>query len=401
MHDCLQLHNLSRLKSPQMKKLARDISESTGASACLQFLTTQIPHLPAEEAILFLPAIFPHLEPTRIPNPCALDNILSNGCLIPHIDLALQSLTAVGSFLVSTSHVIIPIDASSDLWSCLWPWLDFFHTYWDYLPRVKVMNLTDACIIHSSMILSLAEDDHISKVIRSTPGVRRILATAWKALSSDDGRGPDSFSVVSEIFCILIDGADSSANFEEVVEGVGGNIEDLALTVVQHFFRASSNPTLATTEIFLAGCFGFLLPECAGAVRLDTALHSIGFIPILITTISALHGTDAVGVVWRCFRHLVESLTSPSRIALALDSGLLPMMLMIGAPITVADRSCTDLNRISTLMNLLLDKGLPGALVHYAILVRLKSVCERPQHPLPPQHFVPRHFPINGKPFAR
>ncbi|KAJ6574337.1 hypothetical protein B0H19DRAFT_1230332, partial [Mycena capillaripes] len=331
--------------------------------------------MPVEEAILFLPALFPHLDPAHIPKPCALDGLLSSGCPTPSIDLAFHSLNGICALLAASSDFPIPIKLLPVLWPCLWAWLNFLHTYWYYLPMTKHMDEIRHCLKHSSIIVSFDRNDttRTSKVIRSTPGVRRLLAIAWKAMIYDQELSgqPGSFYVLSDIVRILIDRTDSVANFEEVVDGVGGKIEDLALTVIRHFLCASSNSTFAGTERFLMTCFGFLRPECAGIKILDIALHSIGFIPILIATILALLRTPAVEVTELCVGHLVGSLDSPSKIVLALDSGLLPMIIRVGVQ---ADSS--NIDPIRTLIHQLLNKFLPGALVHHAVLSRLKNCLQ-------------------------
>ncbi|KAJ6571083.1 hypothetical protein B0H19DRAFT_1346204 [Mycena capillaripes] len=327
-----------------MRKLAKAVC--AGSVADVHFLTAQIPTLSAEDAILFLPALFLHVDPARIPKPCALDGLLSGGCTIPYFDLAFRAITGICSFFAPRSDSPIPVDAFHDLWPRVWTWLDFFHTYWEYLPVAKLLDEGEACVIHSALIIYLDKDDRTSKVIRSTPGVRRLLAIAWKAMIQDDapfGGGSDSFYAVSDIVSLLIHRRDSSVNFEEVVDAVGGNIEDMASTVIRHFVCAFSQPDFTGHGKFLVSCLGFLDPECGGAVRLKMALHSIGFIPILISTLLALHGTAEVTVAGpSCFRCLLGLLKSPSDFALAFDLGLLSLILMFGAPITVADSSNPD-----------------------------------------------------------
>ncbi|KAJ6478022.1 hypothetical protein DFH09DRAFT_1108442 [Mycena vulgaris] len=146
---------------------------------------------------------------------------------------------------------------------------------------------------------------------------------------------PDSFDEVFDIVFILADRPDSAANFG-VVDGVGGNIEDcfdLASTGIQHF---SVPPP---TQLSPASLYWFY-PH----------LNDRNFRP-------SWHHFRRWGR-WLCLRHLGISLKSPSNIALALDSGLLPLIVVVGARITAEDSDDT----ISTVIGELLNKILPRAL---------------------------------------
>ncbi|KAJ7744195.1 hypothetical protein B0H16DRAFT_1560450 [Mycena metata] len=370
MHKCLDLHNISRFQSLQMRKLARAVC--AGSVADVRLLAAQVPTLSAEDAILFLPALFLHVDPARIPKPDALDSLLSGGCTIPYVDLAFEAITGICTFFGPRLDSLIPVDAFQDLWRHVWTWLDFIHTYWEYLPLVKLRDQRAACVIHSALIISLNKHDRTSKVICSTLGVRRLLAIAWEAMIQDDapfGGGSDLLYVVSDIVSFLSHPRNSSANFEEVIQAVGGNIEDMASTVIRHFVCASSQADFAGHGKFLVSCLRFFDLKCAG---LEMALHSMDFIPTLINTLSALHDTAGMTVAGpSCFRCLLRLLKSPSDIAVAFDSGLLRLILKFGAPITVADSS--DADSIGEVMSTLMDRTLPQALVHHTVLVRLNK----------------------------
>ncbi|KAJ6461325.1 hypothetical protein C8R45DRAFT_1220744 [Mycena sanguinolenta] len=367
MHDCLHIRNISRIKSPRMRQLAKGIA--AGSETDVQRFCDLETTFETSDAILFLPALFLNLDIARIPTPSRIDTLLSDRLPIPYIRLAFDSLRAI-CHLASMDG--IPIDASPDLWPSLWNWLDFFHTYWDHLPFAKRVSRIQSCMLHSSILLALDKDEDTSKVLRSTPGVRRILAAAWKGMLYDDAmfsRSPSgAFSIIIDIFRPLLIGAtEKQAGFEEIVEAVGG-LEDLASALLQHLARARVNPNVHETGKFVFSCFGFFMSDFQEAFHpLQAVLHSMGFIPIVVTTLSSLHGTAADSGVEMCLSYLANHLSSPSEIALALESGLLPVILGI------AGSTESPTNGIRRLITKMLDEVLPRSLVHHTVLSLLQK----------------------------
>ncbi|KAJ7116973.1 hypothetical protein C8R44DRAFT_738839 [Mycena epipterygia] len=274
---------------------------------------------------------------------------------------------------LDTTCNVIPLDASPALWPNLWSCLSFFHTYWDYLPTAIHKDQACTCIMHSAIILNLARDDKTSDIIRSTPGVRRILAMAWKAILYDDSIFGGSVNLAITALSIIADRTGNDAYFEEILEGVGGSIHDLASTVIQHFHRAHSIPD----ELFLCSCFALLSAGSNNVLRLEAALRPIGFVRAIVTTLSALPDT-ALSLVWLCLTYLVEiAFQRPPRypdIALALESGLLPVIINVGLSSTRAVEKKVKYGiQISTMIKDLLTVALPRATVHFIVVSQLKD----------------------------
>ncbi|KAJ7453849.1 hypothetical protein FB451DRAFT_1185135 [Mycena latifolia] len=95
------------------------------------------------------------------------------------------------------------------------------------------------------------------KLLCST--VRRILAIAWKVMIPFKTHG--SFQRVIAILSILTHRADILANFEQIVDGVGGSIDSLASTVVTHLIWASASGRSAMVGEFVSARFPFLSYE--------------------------------------------------------------------------------------------------------------------------------------------
>ncbi|KAJ7439903.1 hypothetical protein B0H11DRAFT_2293196 [Mycena galericulata] len=331
-------------------------------------------------AILFLPALFVNVDSGRIPEPCHLDTVFSDGggSALENIRLAFHSLNAI-SVLSSTS--LIPIEASPELWPHLWDWLDFVHTYWAYLPLgAKVDSEGEVCLLHSKIIVALSRHPDTAKLIRSTPGVRRILALGWKSVLDDESLFAGSMIDVVCMVPILSDRFDDKANSEEIVEAVGGSFQHLALTIVQHLVRSWSVSKSPEAAAFAGCCFVFLNGDGAATGRLTAALRSVGFIQTLVTTISVLHGATAAASnsagIDGCMYYLLALLNDPPGyhdIAQAIKSDFLRVIAKVATSKCVANKKSNVPFPIASTITEILNVFLPRATVHYAVVLELKN----------------------------
>ncbi|KAJ7913235.1 hypothetical protein B0H13DRAFT_1874054 [Mycena leptocephala] len=199
------------------------------------------------------------------------------------------------------------------------------------------------CIVHAPIILALDKDAQTSKVIRSTPGVRFVLAMAWRGMLGEDElfTRPGALLAISEAVGIAIEDANQGSNFDELVEAAGGTVKDLA-------------------SLLLYG-------SSDAAHSLGVALRSMGFIAKLITTIPALQDTAAQSVITDCLRYLSIMLRTPPDIALAIESGLLQVV------VTIAGSIKDDADSKHAIIQRMFDKVLFPSLVHYAVVAQLQK----------------------------
>ncbi|KAJ6529707.1 hypothetical protein B0H19DRAFT_1274105 [Mycena capillaripes] len=130
----------------------------------------------------------------------------------------------------------------------------------------------------------------------TTLGVRSIFAHAWARLLD-----PDSGFIILpkhliDLFVVLPTDMDISANFDEILEGVGGNYDDLAAVIVRHFAVALDFPTpdnmAEALGVVLSLLHSILSHHGEGPdAGLRSALISNGIIPALIRSHDALTGT--------------------------------------------------------------------------------------------------------------
>ncbi|KAJ6536909.1 hypothetical protein B0H19DRAFT_379486 [Mycena capillaripes] len=176
------------------------------------------------------------------------------------------------------------------------------------------------------------------------------------------------------ILAIITHRFDIEANFYEIVEALG-SVRDLAATIAQQFVRVCSRPDRAAAES-ICSCLAFLGGNSKPVERLGDALRSLGFIATLITTISILHENAASEAVELCIAYLICTLNHfPGfpYVAQALESGLLRVLLKVGASTRVEDEDPNDNGRVSLKIIELLTLILPRATVHYTVLLQLKK----------------------------
>ncbi|KAJ7658159.1 hypothetical protein DFH06DRAFT_1472845 [Mycena polygramma] len=368
MHDSLDLRNLSKIKSAKTRRIANAVA--AGSEIDLHVLYDLTSTIPPAEAALFLPALFVNVDSARIPDPSTLDSLLSGSSHIPSVYLGFESIRAISRL---AAIGLVPVAVCRDLWPRIWNWLDFVHTYWDSIPMLVELGQETAIVAHSILLLAFDKDHETAKTMRSTPGVRRLLAAAWKRMIEGDLRTRDhaAFDIICDLLSVVSDSNDLESNFDEVLDGVGGDINDLASTIVRHLSRAHINPNPRSVYFFVRNGLSFLrvTPEIRG--RLKATLQSVGFTATLITTISKLSGTLAVGAMDLCLFELTVALESPSSIALAIEAGLLRLVITLASSVTAADKD-TDSRRTYTMIEELLHTQLPLSLMHYEVLSKLE-----------------------------
>ncbi|KAJ7503854.1 hypothetical protein B0H11DRAFT_1984417 [Mycena galericulata] len=371
MHQSLRRSSVKRVKTSLQPVAEAAAAGSLHALHKILGLISNRLSLPDEDALSLLPAIFANLDPAGVPDSNSLDNLLSSACPMLSIDCARTSLRAIWHL---ARRVPIPLDLCPDLWLRIWKWVEFIHTYWSVLPVSSMADETSACLEHAGIIVSLSGNQETYVAICNTPGVRRILAVSWTAIVHSDSLCTNSSTIGQIIAClsILTIDRDAPGKIDEIVEGAGGTVEDVANTVVRQFMRAAEKPRGFRAGELLSSCmalFGEGGPVFAQ--QLGQALKIIVAAPLL-AVLSAFHGvqTDSPVPLAESFKYLLAALQQPPGspyIVQALDAGLLRVIALYGSSEVTSGE-----NKVHEIIKEILGRVLPCALTNYNVVSHLK-----------------------------
>ncbi|KAJ7728816.1 hypothetical protein DFH07DRAFT_220358 [Mycena maculata] len=360
MHPSLRPENVAKLPPS-----ARSVAESAlaGSLTAVHQLCALLPLLPTPEVSNTLPCVFANIDTSGIPSASELDAQLATAASMLAVELALSAVTALAFFARAS---LIPVDACPEIWPRFWKWTYFFHQYWDSLTSVlHTIPQGELSRLHASCIVSLCNHSGTMDQVHSTPGVPRILAMAWKTLVDAPRTQPERLirEVYDITFVFPVEG-NNSAHFDEVVDGVGGNLQHLAAAFANHFSLAAASPDSEFTGRYLMSV-GIFLGGASDPVPFQAALRAHGILPTLLTTISALHNTPAVQALTFCLTYLCEALGWPpgyTYVTQALDAGLLRVVVRLATSIKMGSRDGSrDATYISVKLLLKEAKGFASA----------------------------------------
>ncbi|KAJ6598702.1 hypothetical protein B0H10DRAFT_2231464 [Mycena sp. CBHHK59/15] len=210
IHEALLLRNMSNLPT-LIRRFA--LAAAAGSASDLNKVCTLLDaqNIPLEQIDLFLPLFHSLLDPSSIPDGETLERIIVNVTEIPFINCAAMSLTDICAIAMKSSTVR---DASPDHWPRVWPWIQFLHAYWQYLPGFPAAAELDAFIIHGSILLCLADHPGISGTVRLA------IVTPTKP-------------IMHLLLRTLAEDVKKNENVQEIVDGVGSYDELASLVVKQ------------------------------------------------------------------------------------------------------------------------------------------------------------------------
>ncbi|KAF7363562.1 MYND-type domain-containing protein [Mycena sanguinolenta] len=150
---------------------------------------------------------------------------------LAQVVLCLQGLCSIGS------KELFPGPPSVDLWQRVWPWLEFLDTYQDHLPRLLRPGLGVSDFSPLLLISVLGRDEATAKLMLVTPGLRILIFRAW-AQSFDQTKFVQTHKGLFDKVCGLMQNVTPTItdqrDFEEAIEGSGGNRLALARLCVNH-----------------------------------------------------------------------------------------------------------------------------------------------------------------------
>ncbi|KAJ6587632.1 hypothetical protein DFH09DRAFT_1427884 [Mycena vulgaris] len=370
MHPSLRPQNFSSLPL-LLRKVAN--SAASGSVRDLRILCARIPGIPRSQAEILLPAFYANLDPAAIPQQLA-----GNEQIPEAVSRAIQSIDGLYSGLPITSA------AAPDLWVRFWPWIEFLGQYLGSYSVPRQLHDDRFYINFVIFVACFQEDDRMRRLMGATPGVRAILAKAWRAIIGlgDEDRNLRTNALIG-LFPFLLGSLDASnaAGFTEFVDGAGGSISHLGSLIISFFDNLVSTPrtVLSRQEVdYVHAAFTFIKNtnnisgrEDIGAHALCAAMRPQGFVRATTTIICALSTSTVTGVesvLQSLITFLGINIHTP-RMALwigqAFKYGLLRAMLLSG------DRNPGA--AYHSLWTSLLSETITPALIYHAVVARVEA----------------------------
>ncbi|KAJ6532642.1 hypothetical protein B0H19DRAFT_1241928 [Mycena capillaripes] len=355
MHKSLQLQNVFKLPPGLRAQATAALPAPSRSPDDLDRLHERVSVMESRHARLMLPVFYSALAAFRIPTASELDAYLSNGepnliLILTWVFLGLKGLCSL------QTRKLVECDEFPDLWSQVWPWIKFVHGYWACLPLIQREQHTYA--LFTAVIIRLGRDRHTDEVIDQTHGVRTIVSRAWVVMfdAGYDAHPSELWNVCT--FLRYVFKPSEPEHFEDVLDGVGGSLFDLASVIVKHFRYVApmaDSPLPPDIGHLLAGIFGLF-------DKTHLHDHDAAFAPALRAA-----GMVTANMMYSCFDilpPLLQGRTSPAVTIEALRAGLVPLILSSGMK---------NDHYLDCHLEQLLSSTLPGHMVYRSVLLQMEN----------------------------
>ncbi|KAJ6534355.1 hypothetical protein B0H19DRAFT_1383514 [Mycena capillaripes] len=239
MHPSLRLEQLEKLPAA-IKTIATSAAQSSESDILELMNITQDTSIPDSQKLPLLPAFYAVLDPARIPTAGALEIIvLQRSARTPEIGSALLAIGVISGLPRPdpATHV--------DIWARTWAWIDFAHTYMAHLRDRGLPTEEQFYFGFMHTIVYLLEVSWDLNMILSTPGIRAVVARSWVVFL--DGGNTVGLECISK-FLYRNHTPSGVTCLDEFIDGAGGTVGDLALTVVRHINRVVNRRTPLTNR---------------------------------------------------------------------------------------------------------------------------------------------------------
>ncbi|KAF7345966.1 MYND-type domain-containing protein [Mycena venus] len=221
-----------------------------------------------------------------------------------------------------------PSLAVPDLWSRIWPWIQFGDTYHDNLPCLKVVAEMDGYyrIFFTAMVLlhRIARRDNSDCVVE-TPGLPQFVLSMWESALSEPSIFPETG--FSEL-CLHV-GAHLVRHFDDAIDGAGGRT-GLALLVVKQIDFIYDHSHDAENITGLSSILSALLDKILTDRLLQDALAGQGLVRSLARISSLSSSADQTALFNACVTIIAQCLMTtpgPSLSTEAIGNGILGALL--------------------------------------------------------------------------
>ncbi|KAJ7612894.1 hypothetical protein DFH06DRAFT_1484782 [Mycena polygramma] len=368
VHPALLSRNFSKLPPYLQPRVSAAVY---GSVFDLATLCDHLGTLPQDQLVLLLPVFFILLDPSLIPRPERLDAIVGTAILPAAIEKAIESLKALA--VLADSISLIPTAVVPDLWPRVWRWMDFFQTYWNYLPGLDPDDELPTCVRMATILNRLQGHRETAVIIWKTRGVRKIFARVWANTLYSDEIASDTVALheLHRILRFLYTDIQNPAHLEDLLDGAGGT-EGFVYSLKMHITYTCAAPPSEEA----IGSLGAAL-KCATLIqgnyeRLNPFLLSedmVATIVMALRTLSKSLHTGATFFAHLCLFLLDQGLLNTPQLVRALEAGLLPLLIPITAMSQVAVESRDDMSHV---LGTLFSEILPRGLTSYRVVTQLR-----------------------------
>ncbi|KAJ7151793.1 hypothetical protein C8R43DRAFT_1190283 [Mycena crocata] len=268
----------------------------------------------------------------------------------------------------------IPQGARNDIWARVWNWVAFIHEQ-PYLPFNPLDRASPGIFLILSVFLTQPEPDDR---LYSMGGLPVVVATIWKQTLQPRYQlmSNSAFADVCKYLALCAIKVESN-RFDELVEGTGGDLDDLCLVVIRHIelsMRSESqrgvNPPLIL--LFFHSILAFLINAQIRKTCFLEALVTRGIITALVSAMYFLETSTSVTEDassqaekgWAILEGLLLDEVGWRRTNEALKAGLL-RAIVSGCE---NRRTCNTLRSIANILTICL----PAATVYHTGLTQIK-----------------------------
>ncbi|KAK6984819.1 MYND-type domain-containing protein [Favolaschia claudopus] len=228
MHPALHIDNIKRLPASKRSLCNAAVSGTRTLENLKLVRTTVLTSTPAER-LLILPVLYFNLNPTEIPDFDVFDSESQSQATL----LAAHYSIGRAVYSIEALYTLeLPEGIGVDLWPRVWPWLRFLYFHQHRNPNHDSMAEQSFFLDFLLFVGKLADETASSDLIVSTPWFWFMLGRTWHHVPavSDLQKRMLAFN---ELRHFLLDKKlTDPANMEELVDGAGGTLYDIAYLVV-------------------------------------------------------------------------------------------------------------------------------------------------------------------------
>ncbi|KAJ7620400.1 hypothetical protein FB45DRAFT_871431 [Roridomyces roridus] len=368
IHPALLPHNISKLPF-SLQRVARNATSQGSWTKTSSISIQKLSSMGTEETLGLLPIIYVLLDSSGIPS---LD-----------IDTATTMVSSMQSTMLTWSLLeralcvpTFPVAATADLWPRVWAWMEFVSLYSNDL--VEAWQAATFFRPVLEVVVKFAARPPTRRAMVSTPGLRRVLATAWThhvQLSDGDGQISRQLNDIG-VALYAMSAVENPDDFSEVLDGCGGR-DTFCLMLTHTIDLASRHPALSSA-VSTVGQVCLLLDSMkAVASDIFPLLLSHGFIPPLVSSLAivgppkpAQHCGVPFPLTLGSLAYLLFEVPGYRWLEQALQAGLLNQIVSWGSKRGIMHAAHPD---VAQKFPELLEKVLPQALVYYPVIVQMRK----------------------------